>query len=115
MDDAKRCAEIALDIPASLRADKLVRVNVSVWPIASFRSDAEFGRYRRICGHGSCRGGNRVPGEVSGRQDATSIFRGHPRKTYEGRVVRNTAIAIGITFVAAVGVYLATRFLQSVL
>jgi len=32
-----------------------------------------------------------------------------------GHVVRNTVIAIGITFVTAVGVYLATRFLQSVL
>jgi hypothetical protein len=32
-----------------------------------------------------------------------------------GHVVRNTAIAIGITFVAAVGVYLAIRLLQSVL
>jgi hypothetical protein len=32
-----------------------------------------------------------------------------------GHVVRNTAIAIGITFVTAVGVYLAIRFLQSVL
>jgi hypothetical protein len=30
-------------------------------------------------------------------------------------VVRNTAIAIGITFVTAAGVYLAMRFLQSVL
>ena len=32
-----------------------------------------------------------------------------------GPLVRNTAIAIGITFVTAVGVYLAIRFLQSVL
>ena len=29
--------------------------------------------------------------------------------------VRNTAIAIGITFVTAIGVYLAIRFLLSVL
>jgi hypothetical protein len=29
--------------------------------------------------------------------------------------VRNTAIAIGITFVTAIGVYLAIRFIQSVL
>ena len=32
-----------------------------------------------------------------------------------GHVVRNFAIAIGITFVAAVGVFIAIRFLQSVL
>ena len=32
-----------------------------------------------------------------------------------GDVVRTTVIAIGITFVTAVGVYLAIRFLQSVL
>jgi hypothetical protein len=32
-----------------------------------------------------------------------------------GHVIRNTAVAIGITFVTAVGVYLAIRFLQSVL
>ena len=32
-----------------------------------------------------------------------------------GHVVRNTAIAIGITFVTAVGVYLAIRFFVSAL
>jgi hypothetical protein len=32
-----------------------------------------------------------------------------------GHVVRNFAIAIGITFVTAVGVYIAIRFFQSVL
>jgi hypothetical protein len=32
-----------------------------------------------------------------------------------GHIVRNFAIAIGITFVTAVGVFLAIRFLQSVL
>jgi hypothetical protein len=32
-----------------------------------------------------------------------------------GHAVRNFAVAIGITFVTAVGVYLAIRFLQSVL
>ena len=32
-----------------------------------------------------------------------------------GHVIRNTAIAIGITFVAAVGVNLAIRFFVSVL
>ena len=32
-----------------------------------------------------------------------------------GHVIRNTAIAIDITFVTAVGVYLAIRFLQSML
>ena len=32
-----------------------------------------------------------------------------------GHIVRNTAIAIAITFVGAIGVYLAIRFLQSVL
>ena len=31
-----------------------------------------------------------------------------------GHVVRNLAVAIGITFVTAVGVYLAIRFFQSV-
>jgi hypothetical protein len=42
------------------------------------------------------------------------FFRGYPRGLMNwGHVVRNTAIAIGITFVAAVGVYLAIRFFMS--
>ena len=38
----------------------------------------------------------------------------YPRELMNwGHVVRNTAIAIGITFITAVGVYLAIRFFMS--
>jgi hypothetical protein len=37
------------------------------------------------------------------------------RRMFRGRVVRNTSIAIGITFVTAIGVCFAVRFLQTVL
>jgi ATP-dependent DNA ligase len=44
------------------------------------------------------------------------FLQGHPRRPMNwGHIVRNTAIAIGITFITTVGVFLAIRFLQSVL
>ena len=47
-------------------------------------------------------GRDRVPGEVSRRQSAASVFQGHPGRFMNwGHVVRNTVIAIGITFVTA--------------
>ena len=51
MDDTKRCAEIALDIPASLRGDKLVRVNVSVWHKADVLKASPNVRFSAYRGH----------------------------------------------------------------
>jgi hypothetical protein len=41
------------------------------------------------------------------------LFKRHPRKLMNwGHVIRNTAIAIGITFVTTIGVYVARRFFR---